>query len=126
MGFEKSIIKELASIYPDLSDHLMNIHDNIKDLMIPFQQKYYYTKDMDGSYSIKYVLPALFPNDPELNYKNLDLIHNGSEAMNEFAILGDYSKDKQKEIRKALLEYCGLDTYAMVKIYYKLLEVTNE
>lgn len=126
MGFEKGVIEELANLYPDLSNHLMNIHDNIKDLMIPFQKKDYYTKDMDGSYSIKYVLPALFPNDPELNYKNLKLIHNGSEAMNTFAILNEYSKEEQKEIREALLKYCKLDTYAMVKIYYKLLEVTNE
>ena len=122
MGFEKGVIKNLANLYPDLSNHLMNIHDNIKDLMIPFQQKDYYTKDMDGSYSIKYVLPALFPNDPELNYKNLDLIHNGSEAMNTFAILGTMDKNEQEEYRKALLKYCKLDTYAMVKIYYKILE----
>ena len=123
MGFEKGVIKNLANLYPDLSNHLMNIHDNIKDLMVPFQQKDYYTKDMDGSYSIKYVLPALFPNDPELNYKNLDLIHNGSEAMNTFAILGTMDKNEQEEYRKALLKYCKLDTYAMVKIYYKILEV---
>ena len=126
MGFEKGVIEELANLYPDLSDHLMNIHDNIKDLMIPFQKKDYYTKDMDGSYSIKYVLPALFPNDPELNYKNLKLIHNGTEAMNTFAVLNEYPKEEQKEIREALLKYCELDTFAMVKIYYKLLEVTNE
>ena len=35
--------------------------------MIPFKYKKYYNKDMKGSYSIKYVLPALFPNEPSLN-----------------------------------------------------------
>ena len=72
---------------------------------------------MHGSYSIKYVLPALFPNDPSLNYHNLEDVHNGSEAMNIFANLDKYSKNEQEKIRKSLLSYCELDTYAMVKIY---------
>ena len=59
----------------------MNIHDNIKDLEDPFSKRYYYTKTMGSSSSIKYVLPALFPDDPELDYHNLELIHNGGEAM---------------------------------------------
>ncbi len=126
MGFEKGVIKKLSKLFPDLSDHLMNIHDNIKDLMIPFQQKKYYSKDMHGSYSIKYVLPALFPNDPSLNYKNLDLIHNGGEAMSSFQDLVNKSKEEQKYIRERLLRYCELDTYAMVKIYEKLKEVIEK
>lgn len=123
MGFEKSVIKKLARLYEDLSPHLMNIHDNIKDLMIPFQKGYYYKKEMHGSYSIKYVLPALFPNDEKLNYKNLDLIHNGSEAMTSFQDLINKPKKEQEYIRERLLRYCELDTYAMVKIYEKLKEV---
>ena len=43
------------------------IHDHIVDLMVPFQKKQYYTRFMQGSYSIKYVLPALFLDDPELD-----------------------------------------------------------
>ena len=126
MGFEKGVIKKLSNLFPDLKDHLLNIHDNIKDLMIPFQQKKYYSKDMHGSYSIKYVLPALFPNDPSLNYKNLDLIHNGGEAMASFQDLINKSKEEQTYIRERLLRYCELDTYAMVKIYEKLKEVIEK
>ncbi len=37
MGFEKGVIRKLASEYEVLSPHLLDIHDNIKDLMIPFQ-----------------------------------------------------------------------------------------
>ena len=36
------------------------------------------------------------------------------------------TKEEQEFIRERLLRYCELDTYAMVKIYEKLLEVTNE
>ena len=41
-SFEQGRIKAMANDFPDLKEHLMNIHDNIKDLMIPFQNKYYY------------------------------------------------------------------------------------
>ncbi len=123
-SFEKMIIKRLASLYPDLSEHLMNIYHNIKDLMIPFKNRSYYTKEMQGSYSIKYVLPALFPNDKNLDYHALNNIHNGSEAMNSFKNLKNVTKEEQERIRKDLLKYCELDTLAMVKIYEKLVEET--
>ncbi len=123
MSFEKSVIRKLASIYPDLSDHLMNIYNNFYDLMQPFKNRDYYTTSMNGSYSIKYVLPSLFPNDETLNYQNLDLIHNGSEAMNKYHELSSLSKEDYKYARERLLKYCELDTYAMVKILYKLQEI---
>ena len=125
MTFEKTVIKKLAMIYPDLHNHLMNIHDNIKDLMVPFYNREYYNKLMEGSYSIKYVLPALFPNEESLNYHNLDLIHNGSEAMTSYAKLSEKSREEQEYIRERLLRYCELDTYAMVKIYNRLKELVE-
>lgn len=126
MGFEKGRIKSLAALYPDLEDHLMNIHDNIVDLMIPFQKKHYYCRAMQGSYSIKYVLPALFPNDPALDYHNLEGVHHGGEAMDTFKRMADMDPDELKEWRGYLLKYCELDTYAMVKIWEKLLEMCKE
>ena len=125
MMFEKMVIRNLAKIYPDLSDRLMNIHNNIKDLMIIFQKRDYYTKEMHGSYSIKYVLPALFPDDPELNYQNLDLIHNGSEASNSYANLSELPLEEQQKVKSSLLKYCELDTYAMVKIWQFLNEIVE-
>lgn len=125
MGFEKGVIRKLAQQYPALSEHLLNITENIKDLMIPFSKRYYYTKAMQGSYSIKYVLPALYPNDPELDYHNLPVVHNGAEASDTFLSLAQKSKEEQETLRKGLLMYCKLDTYAMVKIWQKLKEVTK-
>lgn len=120
MKFEKMVIKDLAEVFEDLKEHLMNIHENMKDLMIPFYERMYYCKEMQGSYSIKYVLPALFPNDDELDYHKLPVVHNGSEAMSIFATLANKTKEEQAVIRKGLLEYCKLDTFAMVKIWEKL------
>lgn len=71
---------------------------------------------MQGSYSIKYVLPALCPGDPELDYHNLDQVHNGAEASAAFADMVNHTPEEIAELRANLLKYCGLDTYAMVKV----------
>lgn len=124
MGFEKGRIAALARLYPDLEDHLMNIHGNINDLMIPFRNKDYYNKAMQGSYSIKYVLPALFPDDPSLDYHNLEGVHNGAEASAAFVAMADMESQQLEEYREHLLRYCELDTYAMVKVWEKLSSLT--
>ena len=122
MSFEKRIIRGLAELYPDLAVHLLNIHDNMKDLMLPFLQQSYYSAAMQGSYSIKYVLPALYPNNPELDYSNLEQVHHGQEASSAYLDLCNQSPEEAAETRKNLLKYCGLDTYAMVKVLAKLRE----
>lgn len=120
MGFEKGVIKKLAHNFPDLSDKLMAIHENIKDLMLPFQNKDYYTPSMRGSYSIKYVLPALVP-DMANAYKELEFIQNGGDAMQTYPRLSNIEDNEEvKKLRSALLEYCKLDTLAMVKVLEKL------
>jgi CRISPR/Cas system-associated exonuclease Cas4 (RecB family) len=124
-GFEKGRLKELAGAFPDLSAHLLNIRDNVKDLADPFSKGYYYCREMGGSYSIKVVLPALCGGDPELDYHALDLIHNGSEAMNAFLDLHKRPPEEIAKVRAALLAYCRLDTLAMVKVLEKLYEAVK-
>lgn len=125
MSFEKSVLKHLAEEFPDLSRHLMDIHDNMCDLMVPFQKQYYYSKAMQGSYSIKYVLPALWPGDPELDYHNLEGVHNGAEASASYADMVNHTPEEIAEMRENLLKYCGLDTYAMVKVLNRLKEIAD-
>lgn len=93
---------------------------------IRFQKQYYYTEAMQGSYSIKYVLPALCPGDPALDYHNLDQVHNGSEASAAFADMVNHTPDEIAKLRANLLKYCGLDTFAMVKVLGKLKGVTKK
>ena len=123
--FECSRLQELADIFPDLSNHLRNIARNIRDLLEPFQQGYYYNKAMGGSFSIKSVLPAMFPDDPSLNYHNLEGVHNGAEAMDIFPRIKDMPKEEQEVARHNLLKYCELDTFAMVKIWQELKKAVN-
>ena len=124
-GFEKGRIKELAELFPDLADKLMAIRNNIQDLIDPFHHGHFYTKAIGGSFSIKSVLPAMFPNDPELDYHNLEGVHNGGEAMTLFPLIKDMPPAEQEIARKNLLKYCELDTHAMVKIWQKLIELSK-
>ena len=124
-GFECGRLKELATQFPDLAGHLLNIQDNIRDLLTPFQSGYYYNRAMGGSFSIKSVLPALFPDDLSLDYHNLEGIHNGSEAMTIFPKIKDMPPEEQAVTRNNLLAYCKLDTYAMVKVWEALIEAVK-
>lgn len=124
-SFEIPRLKEMAALFPKFSKHLLNIADNIKDLYPPFKNQDYYAKGMKGSASIKSVLPALYPKDSSLDYHNLDQVHKGDEASNAYLLLPTLSKSEQKELRDNMLKYCGLDTYATVKLYEKLIEAVK-
>ena len=125
MSFEKTVLRHLSETFSDLAEHLMSLHDHMHDLMVPFQKQHYYSKEMQGSYSIKYVLPALWPGDPELDYHNLEGVHNGAEASASFADMVNHSPEDIAVMREQLLKYCYLDTYAMVKVLRKLKEVAD-
>jgi hypothetical protein len=119
IGFERGKLNDLIEVFPEYSNELGSVVNRLKDLMIPFQQKWYYTPEMKGSYSIKYVLPALVP---ELSYDGLP-IKEGATASNTFlSMVNRTFEGDVEETRRQLLEYCKLDTYAMVKILEKLLQ----
>ena len=120
--FEDYSVDELAEIFPDLADHLLAIEGNIVDLLEPFQKGWYYKKESGGSFSIKSVLPAICPDDPELDYHGLDGVHNGTEAMSVYPEIRYMPPEEQEKARKNLLAYCRLDTLAMVKVWKRAAE----
>ena len=122
-AFECTRIKELAAYFPDLAEHLTMIADHIIDLLTPFQKGWYYRKEIGGSFSIKSVLPAICPNDPDLDYHELEGVHNGGEAMSVFPEIQYMDPEEQEKARKSLLAYCRLDTLAMVKVWEELKRV---
>lgn len=111
-SFENSILKHLKEEFEDMATAIEQLQNRLVDLMPPFR-KHYRLPEMQGSYSIKYVLPALVP---ELSYDTLE-IGNGGDASAAFYNLkhARYAGEVQK-IREALLQYCKLDTWGMVKI----------
>ena len=80
---------------------------------------------MGGSFSIKSVLPAIYPDDPSLDYHNLEGVHNGGEAMSIFPKIRYMAPEEREEARRNLLKYCELDTYALVKVWEELRRVAG-
>jgi hypothetical protein len=122
-NFEISRIEELARDFPGFAKELSALIPRFSDLIVPFRKLGYYHPNFHGSFSIKSVLPSMFPNDPELDYKKLAIQHGGM-AMDTFANLHRLQDSTKREsIRQDLLAYCHLDTLAMVRIYQKLLDL---
>jgi hypothetical protein len=116
-SFEITRLKEIARDFPEYADEIEERISRVKDLMIPFQRKYFYSPEMQGSYSIKAVLPALVP---ELSYEELEINEGGLASIAYESLQNETDMIIASEIRKQLLEYCKLDTLAMVKILEKL------
>jgi len=117
ISFEKGRLKELINIFPEYKDQIDKIIHRLKDLMIPFQKKWYYTKEMKGSYSIKKVLPAL---DSELTYNELQIQDGGLASHTFTQLITNKGNKKFESVRRNLLDYCEMDTLAMVKIVEKI------
>jgi len=112
-AFEKGVLRNLAELFPDLADALLVRLENVRDLMVPFRRRDVYRWQMRGSYSIKAVLPALVP---DLSYDDM-AVADGMAAMrayHEMCALDD--PVALAELRRGMLEYCCLDTLAMVRI----------
>ena len=119
-SFEATILDYLKGWFPEYADQIDKIIDNLRDSAIPFQRKDIYRWEMEGSHSLKGVLPVIVP---ELTYEGME-ISDGAMASN--AWLSTWELDDPEEIQKirnALLEYCKLDTLAMVEILKKLREL---
>ncbi len=123
-GFEGARINDLSKHTEDdvqLSAALLRIKDRLVDLM-PIAQARFYHRSQEGSWSIKKVLPAMFPNDPEMDYKNLEGVQDGVAAQQAFLnLIGKGAQLESADVtRRQLLEYCRLDTFAMVNIWRML------
>jgi len=119
-GFEMSRNREMAKLYPKHKKFLESVNERVYDLMEIFTQQWYVHPDFQGSCSIKKVLPILVP---KLSHKNLEDIQEGGIAsLYWYKHIHQNSPEKDKTIRN-LLEYCKLDTYAMVEIYKELFKL---
>ncbi|MEG2457367.1 MAG: DUF2779 domain-containing protein [Bacilli bacterium] len=128
VNFEKMVTKELARIFPEYKDKLMNIYDHARDLLevilnnkelylsLGFSEEEsskvnYYNKDQSGSYSIKKTLPLF----SDLKYSDLE-IQNGVEALVEYSKFHEMGEMEKEKTRENLRVYCQQDTWAMVEI----------
>ncbi|MDG1950739.1 MAG: DUF2779 domain-containing protein [bacterium] len=114
-SYESQRNTKLAELHPEYADFLEGMNDRMFDLMTIFSKNMYVDARFKGSASIKRVLPVIVP---ELTYKALG-IQKGDQAVERWErLIGEKTPHKEKEqIAKDLLEYCKLDTFAMVEIY---------
>lgn len=117
-SFERTVIKDLVKQFPDLAAGLEALIARLVDLH-PIARDYYYHPDMKGSWSIKYVLPAIAP---DLSYQEIGEVQDGLAAGRAYQeILDELTPIERKvKLEKDLLEYCQLDTLAMVRLAHKL------
>ncbi len=113
-NFETTRHKELMELYPEHSAYLDNINNRIFDLMDIVSKHMYYDPRFNGRYGLKYVLPVLVP---ELSYEDLP-INIGTKASVAWWQMnaGLISDDALTEVRQNMLDYCHLDTLAMVRL----------
>lgn len=118
--FEQGRLNELARDFPDRAGWLKSVAARLKDLIEPFKQRWVYEPAMNGSSSIKAVLPALVP---EMSYEGLP-VADGTQAMLAWErLLQAPDAAEAERLRRALWDYCTLDTLAMVKILERLEEL---
>lgn len=140
ISFEKKRLEELQVLYPKYYNRLEDIINrlfDLKDIVQNNSKLYtslgfnkeeaslfnYYHTDLNGSFSIKKVLP-IFSN---LSYSDLE-VSNGIEAMASYARYNDLNKEELSILQNNMVEYCKQDTWAMVEILRGLrnLEVKRE
>jgi predicted RecB family nuclease len=121
-SFEETRIKALRDAFSDLAAQLDTIIGRLVDLH-PMVADHVYHPDFKGSFSIKKVLPALIP---DLSYSELD-VADGDTAITRFARMarGEIAPADIGVTRQQLLDYCKLDTLAMVRLHGVLCELAT-
>lgn len=115
-SFENTQNKTMAEQYPDKAEFLHDLIKRTLDLEDVFKEGYV-DIDFRGSTSIKKVLPVIAP---DLTYEGMD-VASGTDAMEAWIRLISMPDSVEKEqLREAMLEYCKLDTCAMVRIFEEM------
>jgi hypothetical protein len=112
--FERRCLGTLGELCPDLAGALDALAARLVDLY-PLVKRSWYHPAMQGSWSIKAVLPTIAP---ELDYAKLDGIQEGTAAQVAFreAIAPGTTAERRKNLEQQLLAYCAHDTLAMLRI----------
>jgi hypothetical protein len=123
-SFEKKCNEDLALMNPDLSDAILNINSRLYDLMEIFSKQFYVHKKFKGRSSIKKVLPVICP---KLSYDGMGIANGGAACSSwKKMVFDECSLEEQELIKKDLLEYCKLDTWAMVRIWQEMNLMINK
>jgi hypothetical protein len=119
-GYEKRVLNYLKRVIPGEQARLENAIERLFDLE-PVVRNGYCHPEFHGKSGIKHVLPVMVPTH---SYDSLG-VQGGDDASAVFALmrLGRYDGTEISKHRANLLEYCGMDTMAMVKVHEALLKL---
>ncbi|KAJ9442251.1 hypothetical protein DIPPA_18721 [Diplonema papillatum] len=117
-SFERGVLLRLAASVPEQAEALRGIVDRLVDLRDVFTQKLYADPALEGSTSLKAVLPVMCSR---LSYAGLGTpggIQHGASAA---GFVYETSRSlvphhRVAELRPSLLRYCRIDTAAMLAI----------
>ena len=116
-AFESQRLAELAAWLPEFAGRIKNIQARFGTCC----QSCGTTSTIlhsAGRFPLKAVLPALVP---EMTYEGMEVANGQNAGLAwESLVRGALDQTDRDNIRKALLEYCGQDTLAMVKLLEKL------
>jgi predicted RecB family nuclease len=115
--FESQRLWELAGRLPEYTQRIRDIQGRLWDLL-PVARNHVYHPAFGGSFSLKAVLPALVP---EMTYEGMEVPNGQAAGLAWKAMIdGNCSEGERQAKRKALLDYCGQDTLALVKLVEQL------
>lgn len=118
--FESTRLSELAEWLPEFAEHVKALQARLYDLL-PIVRSEVYHPAFGGSYSLKTVLPALVP---EMSYKGMEVADGVDAGLAWEMMVRTSDVVERGRLRKALLDYCGQDTLALVKLLETLRRVT--
>lgn len=116
-GAEVLRLMQLSKQFPQYEEELKNIWERMIDLAIPFSNGVIYDERMAGEYNLKKLL-SLFS---DLSYDELE-INQGLLAVKKYREL---EGNESEEIKQALYEYCGMDTYAEYVLLHFLMKTVG-
>ena len=115
--FESQRLSDLAALLLEFAGRIEKIQTRLWDLL-PVVRNNVYHPMFAGSYSLKAVLPALVPH---MSYDSMAVADGQAAGLAwEALVHGDLDCNERDRIRKALLEYCGQDTLALVRLLQNL------
>lgn len=121
--YERTQLDSLAGAVPELGPELRAVMDRLFDLE-PLIRNNTRHPAAAGRSSIKQVLPAWCP---DCTYADL-AISDGQMASVRYlrVVRGLVDQDQAEDILSDLLEYCGLDTFAMVRLLDEMRRLSDE
>ena len=121
--YEQKRLESMARTLPEFETELNAVIARLVDLE-PIVRNGYCHPEFLGRTSIKNVLPVVAP---ELSYATMG-VGNGLDAEGLFALMtvGRRNPDEHAAFRQQLLEYCKLDTMAMVRLHGALEALSRE